>query len=340
MLNLYDDSTIKQTLPESIKHDQKVQDICDSIQPQFGKAYDDILNVLLLPRLDELSEALLDELAWQYHVDFYRDNYTLETKRALIRSAIERHRLKGTPAVVEEVIRTCYQNAVVEEWFEWGGDPYYFRVLLRAESSKPPLDLNEAVALIDAYKSYRSWLEGIYYHIPHDLVIGTHFGYVCYWGRVCGTYPYRRRYGSIEDPALIIETAKGGVLYRNPFTKEIVAGVFPSRATEGDVTDEALVVETEKGGLLYRNPFTDELVAGTFPEVVTEGGTGEGNVTVETANGNMLYKNPHTNESMAGTFPERALDGSTNGDGITANTAAGDISYSARFCGSTPGSLF
>ena len=273
MLNLYDDSTIKQTLPESIKNDKEVQSICDAIQPKFDTAYGDILNVLLLPRLDELSEALLDELAWQYHVDFYRDNYPLETKRTLIRSAIERHRIKGTPAVVQEVVKTCYQYAVIEEWFEYGGDPYYFRILLRAQDPAPPLSIGEVVQLIDAYKSYRSWLEGIYYHIPHDLVIGTHFGYEAYWGRVCGTYPYRRRYGSIEDPDLIIETAKGGVLYRNPFTKE-----------------------------MYRNPFTDELDAGTFPE--------------------------------------RAVTGSIDGDGITANTAAGDISYSARFCGSTPGSLF
>lgn len=301
MLNLYDDSTIKQTLPESIKNDKEVQSICDAIQPKFDTAYGDILNVLLLPRLDELSEALLDELAWQYHVDFYRDNYPLETKRTLIRSAIERHRIKGTPAVVQEVVKTCYQYAVIEEWFEYGGDPYYFRILLRAQDPAPPLSIGEVVQLIDAYKSYRSWLEGIYYHIPHDLVIGTHFGYEAYWGRVCGTYPYRRRYGSIEDPDLIIETAKGGVLYRNPFTKEIVAGTFPQRATHGEIRNEAIVAETEKGGMLYRNPFTDELDAGTFPE--------------------------------------RAVTGSIDGDGITANTAAGDISYSPRYCGSTPGGL-
>lgn len=301
MLNLYDDSTIKQTLPESIKNDKEVQSICDAIQPKFDTAYGDILNVLLLPRLDELSEALLDELAWQYHVDFYRDNYPLETKRTLIRSAIERHRIKGTPAVVQEVVKTCYQYAVIEEWFEYGGDPYYFRILLRAQDPAPPLSIGEVVQLIDAYKSYRSWLEGIYYHVPHDLVIGTHFGYEAYWGRVCGTYPYRRRYGSIEDPDLIIETAKGGVLYRNPFTKEIVAGTFPQRATHGEIRNEAIVAETEKGGMLYRNPFTDELDAGTFPE--------------------------------------RAVTGSIDGDGITANTAAGDISYSPRYCGSTPGGL-
>lgn len=340
MHSLYDSDIIKKTLPDSIADDQQVQDICDAIQPEFDRIFADRQLLLLLPNLDNLSEALVDELAWQYHVDFYRDNYPLETKRKLIRTAIERHRRKGTPAAVEEMVRNVYAYAMVEEWFEYGGDPYYFRLLLKAQTPAPPLSLGEVRQLVEEYKSERSWLEGIYYYVPHDLVIGTSFGYAVYWGRVCGTYPYRRRYGSIEDPALIIETSKGGILYRNPFADEAVTGTFPSRSTNGDISDEGLVVETDKGGLLYRNPFTDELVSGTFPGIQTEGGIGEGNVTVETTKGNMLYKTPNTNESVSGTFPETVSAGSANGDGITANTAAGDISYTARFCGSVPGSLF
>ena len=100
------DAQIKQTLPESIKYDQKVNDICDSVQAEFDAANKDSLLVLLLPRLNELSEALVDELAWQFHVDFYRDNFPLETKRNLVRTAIERHRKKGTPAAVEDIVRT------------------------------------------------------------------------------------------------------------------------------------------------------------------------------------------------------------------------------------------
>ena len=123
MLNLDDTAIIKQTLPDSIAPDQKVRDICDSIQPHFDKFHADIMKVLLLPNLDKLSEALVDELAWQYHVDFYRDNYPIETKRKLVRTAIERHRLKGTPVAVEEIVRTVYQDAVVEEWFEWDDCP-------------------------------------------------------------------------------------------------------------------------------------------------------------------------------------------------------------------------
>ena len=144
MLNLDDTAIIKQTLPDSIAPDQKVRDICDSIQPHFDKFHADIMKVLLLPNLDKLSEALVDELAWQYHVDFYRDNYPIETKRKLVRTAIERHRLKGTPVAVEEIVRTVYQDAVVEEWFEWDdGEPYWFRILLTAKDPAPPFSLSE-----------------------------------------------------------------------------------------------------------------------------------------------------------------------------------------------------
>ena len=251
MLNL-DTAKIKQTLPESIAHDQTVVDICDSIQPHFDDFFTDILNVLLLPNLDSLSEALVDELAWQYHVDFYRDNYPLETKRNLVRTAIERHRLKGTPAAVEEIVRSVYQDAKVEEWWEWdGGEPYWFRILLTAKDPAPPLTLNEVLALVDEYKSFRSHLEGVYYHIPHDIVIRTKFGFACYWGRVCGTYPYRRRYGSIEDSDLVVETKKGGLLYRNPFTDELVAGTFPERATSGSIDGDGIIAQTDGRSVSY-----------------------------------------------------------------------------------------
>ncbi len=296
------DAQIKQTLPESIKYDQKVNDICDSVQAEFDAANKDSLLVLLLPRLNELSEALIDELAWQFHVDFYRDNFPLETKRNLVRTAIERHRYKGTPKAVEEVVSTVYQYAKVEEWFEYGSEPYFFRLLLRAQDPMPPLTIGEVVLLVNEYKSLRSHLEGIYYHIPHDLVVRTHFGYVCYYSRRCGTYPHWRRYGSIENHDIIVETAKGGVLYRDPFSGEISAGVFPRAGTPGEISKEPLTVETEKGGMVYRNPFPGEIEAGTFPE--------------------------------------ESIIGSVSGDGILANTVVGDSPYSARLCGSPLGSLF
>ena len=153
---------------------------------------------------------------------------------------------------MEEIVQSVYQDAKVEEWWEWdGGEPYWFRILLTAKDPAPPLTLNEVLALVDEYKSFRSHLEGVYYHIPHDIVIQTKFGYACYWGRVCGTYPYRRRYGSIEDTDLVVETKKGGLLYRNPFTDELVAGTFPERATSGSIDGDGIIAQTDGRSVSY-----------------------------------------------------------------------------------------
>lgn len=295
------DTQIKNTLPESIKFDQTVNDICDSIQAKFDGVYQDTFLVVLLANLDKLSEALVDELAWQFHVDFYRDNYPIENKRKLVRTAIERHRHKGTPAAVEEIIKTIYNHAVVEEWFEYEADPYHFRVLLKASLPAPPLSLAEVISLINQYKSFRSHLDGVYYHCPHDLVIGTHFGYACYRVRVCGTYPQRARRGKISKHDLVVGTKGATVVYRNPYTNEVVTGTFPVRSTEGALFDDQIVMQTDGTALPYINN--------------------------------------KTGVTKTGTIPERASIGTVKNSGITANTAAGDISYNVRYCGSKPGSL-
>lgn len=70
MLELKDDS-LQQILPSSIASDKTVQDIAKAISAKLQLINRQTELILLLPRLDELSETLIDELAWQYHVDFY-----------------------------------------------------------------------------------------------------------------------------------------------------------------------------------------------------------------------------------------------------------------------------
>ena len=91
MLELKDDS-LQQILPSSIASDKTVQDIAKAISAKLQLINRQTELILLLPRLDELSEALIDELAWQYHVDFYDYQADIEKKRALVRNAIAWHR--------------------------------------------------------------------------------------------------------------------------------------------------------------------------------------------------------------------------------------------------------
>ena len=117
-------------VPSSISGDKTIRNISAATDPGLRKISRDTLLLLLLPRLDELPEKIVDALAWQYHVDFYDDAATLEKKRALVKQSIKWHRRKGTPSVVEEVCTAIFKSAKIEENWEYGGEPYHFKVVM------------------------------------------------------------------------------------------------------------------------------------------------------------------------------------------------------------------
>lgn len=163
MLELKDDS-LPQILPSSIASDKTVQDIAKAISAKLQLINRQTELILLLPRLDELSEALIDELAWQYHVDFYDYQADIEKKRALVRNAIAWHRYKGTPAAVEEVCTAVFRTARVFEWFQYDGEPYHFQVRLIEEGVPDEKVIDNLERAIQVTKNTRSWLDGLSFY--------------------------------------------------------------------------------------------------------------------------------------------------------------------------------
>lgn len=111
--------------------------------------------------LASLPETVLDLLAWQLHVEGYAEAVSLKAKREMIWASVILHRKKGTPWAVKHGLETTLQvPATISEWFEYGGEPYFFRVEL--DVSGVAIDaraLENAVKVIFAHKNVRSWLE-------------------------------------------------------------------------------------------------------------------------------------------------------------------------------------
>jgi len=155
------DILMKDIIPASISEDQNVQDLGKTADELLHDVFDKTACILLLPNLDTLPEDIVDSLAWQYHVDFYESTMSLTKKRSMVREAIYWHLIKGTPAAVEKVVAAVFQSATVQENWEYGGDPYYFRV---ADILEPIPDVDTVTKLIQSInsaKNTRSWLEGI-----------------------------------------------------------------------------------------------------------------------------------------------------------------------------------
>jgi phage tail P2-like protein len=141
-------------------NDPQVQAISAAVTPQLQEVSQSIRECIILARLDELQEEVVDLLAWQYHVDFYDSDLTIDQKRNLVRTSIDAHRHKGTPYAVELVVKAILDDAIVQEWFEYGGEPYFFRVI--KINGQITADMYPRLKkAVDTVKNTRSWLEGV-----------------------------------------------------------------------------------------------------------------------------------------------------------------------------------
>ena len=75
------------------------------------------------------------------------------------------HRKLGTKAAVETAISAVYPNTRVREWWEYGGEPYHFMIMLDATFENVDADKHQRVIdKIDCYKNLRSVLDGVIYY--------------------------------------------------------------------------------------------------------------------------------------------------------------------------------
>ncbi len=153
-----DDYRIADRLPESLSSDN-IRELAETIDAKMGELNRMSELVSIYPRIDKLSSNLVDALAVQFHVDYYDKGLPLDTRRALVKNSMRWHLRKGTKGVVQEMVQTIFASGVVQEWYEYGGDPYYFRVELMTPMRITPDNLNLLVKLINLVKNVRSWLD-------------------------------------------------------------------------------------------------------------------------------------------------------------------------------------
>ncbi|MCC5467615.1 phage tail protein I [Pelosinus baikalensis] len=152
-------------IPPSIVNDPQVQAISAAVTPQLQEVSQSIRECIILARLDELQEEVVDLLAWQYHVDFYDAELSITQKRNLVRTSIDAHRHKGTPYAVELVVKAIFEEAIVQEWFEYGGEPYHFKIDVRDDTLQSDT-VKRLIRAINTVKNTRSWLETIIVRLP------------------------------------------------------------------------------------------------------------------------------------------------------------------------------
>lgn len=159
-------------LPQPLKNDPNMLALAKVIAEQMQITARQIKQNIIYARIDELDEKTLDVLAYDLHVDWYDYTYPVEVKRATIKDSVKVHRKLGTKYAVETALGNVFPGSRVEEWFEYGGEPYMFKVIIGATVAGISADRQAAVLeRVRFYKNLRSHLEAISYRIEKETTI-------------------------------------------------------------------------------------------------------------------------------------------------------------------------
>lgn len=161
-------------LPQFMRDDRNAKAFAYALQSQIISVSQNIEHARLYSRIDKLSDEILDELAWQFNVVEYRNDYDISIKRELIKRCMESHYKRGTVASVEEVVQKIFGDAQVEEWFNYEGEPYHFKITTSNTSATDEM-IQEVTRLVKETQSIRACLEAVIVEIVQkmELYIGS-----------------------------------------------------------------------------------------------------------------------------------------------------------------------
>lgn len=123
-------------------------------------------------RIDELDEATLDKMAWELNILWYDGTSPIEVKRDLIKNSDKVYAKLGTKFAVRSVAESFFKEVDVQEWFEYGGQPYQFRIIVY--SGLDAEQLTYLMERISYVKNSRSHLESIL--VPRIMPVSLRMG--------------------------------------------------------------------------------------------------------------------------------------------------------------------
>ncbi len=205
----YYDGQITDLLPSSYTEEASVQALSLALREGTRLLYRYCQNVYLYCSIDTMSDTMLDYLAKELRTQYYSDEFDIELKRSLVRNTIMWYMHAGTPAAVEELVSIVFGDGDVQEWWEFDGEPYWFRIF--TDTTLDESNIAYFSEMVKRVKNTRSHLDAIGAHREVELTF--------YAG--CGLFSYSRSavidgYDVNEQTVQTVYGAVGGASVYRP----------------------------------------------------------------------------------------------------------------------------
>lgn len=167
MISLYN-SNITDILPEVFADNVKVKALGYAIQKAMQRLIEYCENISVFAVIDTAPEDVLDLLAIELNTQYYDDSQDIEVKRNLIKNTLIWYMKIGTPASIEEAVVAVFGSGEIEEWFEYGGEPYHFKVNTSNINSTDEM-IQQLTDIVSTMKNVRSHLESVVVEVMQQL---------------------------------------------------------------------------------------------------------------------------------------------------------------------------
>lgn len=306
-MSKYSVQAFMDSLPAPILEDKHLSQLAEVAARVFIKVYGQRWRSALYSRIDDLEEDLLDILAVDLKIDWYDYNSPIETKRRFIKDSWFIHKQMGSRAAVERALCDVWPGSILEEWFEYDGDPYHFRIILDAGyDPQQPIYPERAIEKVRLFKPVRSAVD------DDQAIVRVTFG---------------------------IEIVTKNPRYTNQKYHTEVCGTLPGRKKLWRTAESDIVDRTQSISVRYHVPQAGDIITGTHPDTSTKGLLIDQEVPVETASIPNIYCVPQSGEINSGTYPDTSTRGTIQDNGILLGASSIETAYSPRLCGTSNNSL-
>lgn len=116
-------------LPQILAKEPWAQAMAYAVNKQLNRLLTYADGVLIFASIDKMPDKILDILAVELRLPYYDPTYTTAVKRELVKGALQYWATAGTVESLTKILINIFGDAEIEEWFEYGGAPGYFRIV-------------------------------------------------------------------------------------------------------------------------------------------------------------------------------------------------------------------
>ncbi len=267
------DSQITDILPDVLKYRPDIQAFSYALHVQIAKICDLSERCKMLANIDALPEDVLDLLAIELQSIYYDTSLPIDKKRAVIKATLRWHWYGGTKASVEDYVRTVFGGGSVREWFEYGSDPYTFRI--DADDTGTTIQVGKVIDTIYKIKRPDTTFD-TYIGNPATVLIGTtEQGWIVYHSPA-GTIPDESTRLSLDPATIKAAIKQNGYKSDRPVPGDLTTGTKPDESTRLSIDEGTVAAAPDPSGYLVEPEVSGDAMTGEKPAQSTRASISDG----------------------------------------------------------------